>query len=538
MNNANGSTDDEEILMQKEIVSQFKFILQPKKRIMKEKSRFELGRVIVFVLITSTLIVNIQCQRSKNSDITVYSSSLDGDRLTKKTDITFTSDKESSLPVIKIDEGSRFQKIDGFGATFNEAGMICLNSLAPEAKDSVLKMLFEPVSGAGYNLMKSPIAACDFASAGPWYTYNDTPGDTAMNHFSIERDLGPNGLVTFIKEASRFGKIEIESPMDFAPDWMYYSLKKGEKHIKPEYYYSLAKYYSKYIQAYADNGITVNYLNLFNEADNSWYSNVTYKTMGLMIKNYVVPRLKADGLSTKIQLGETSNRPEALQKFPDVLNDPEVRKHIHSLTVHGYDWDKFSSLTEMHNKYPDLPIWQTEVCYARVGGLPTNEPPDRPLPLPVFEFSDGEFWGNMIMNDMKNWVSAWIYWNMILDQDGGPWLISDIHGDPDDNRQQPVVIIDRNTKKVTYTGLYYYLAHFSKFIKPGAYRINCTGGIPQLNFAAFQNVDGSIILNVINNGDESDCKIAWNNKMTISRLKAHSITTIKWNNPETNDINK
>ena len=81
----------------------------------------------------------------------------------------------------------------------------------------------------------------------------------------------------------------------------------------------LAKYYLKYLQAYAENGITINYLNLFNEADNRWYSNVTYKVMGEMIKNYVGPQLKADGLTTKIQLGETSNRPEALEKFPEFL---------------------------------------------------------------------------------------------------------------------------------------------------------------------------------------------------------------------------
>ena len=156
--------------------------------------------------------------------------------------MSFTSDKESSLPVIKIDEGTRFQKIDGFGATFNEAGMICLNSLNAETKDSVLKMLFDPDSGAGYTLMKSPIAACDFASAGPWYTYNDTPGDTSMEHFTIERDLGPNGLDYIYKRRHHeYGKFEIESPMDFAPDWMYYSLKKGEKHIKPEYYSVLGK---------------------------------------------------------------------------------------------------------------------------------------------------------------------------------------------------------------------------------------------------------------------------------------------------------
>jgi len=135
------------------------------------------------------------------------------------------------------------------------------------------------------------------------------------------------------------------------------------------------------------------------------------------------------------------------------------------------------------------------------------------------------------MNDMKNWISGWIYWNMILDQNGGPWLVSVPHGDPDPNQQHPVVIINRDTKKVTYTGLYYYLGHFSKFIKPGAYRINATGGSQQLNFAGFQNADGSIVLNIINNGDETDCKILWKNKTVIQKLKKHSITTLKWNNP-------
>jgi glucosylceramidase len=480
----------------------------------------------ICILIIGALMLNLQCQRSKDSDITVYCSSQDGDRLTRQGNILFNSDKETSIPAILIDENTRFQKIDGFGATFEEAGMICLNSINADNKDRVLKMLFEPESGAGFTLMKSPIAACDFASACPWYTYNDTPGDTLMEHFTIERDLQPNGKIKFIKEASRFGKFEIESPMDFAPDWMYYSLKKDEKHIKPEYYRALARYYSRYLKAYADNGITINYLNLFNEADNPWYSNVTYKVMGEMIKNFVVPQLKADGLSTKIQLGETSNRPEGLQKFPVVLDDPEVKKHISSLTIHGYDWDKFSTVTELHNKFPDIPIWMTEVCYV-TGAL---FPPGGPAKSPVYEFSDGEFWGNMIMNDMKNYVSGWIYWNMILDQNGGPWLVSPEHGDPDPNQQHPVVIINRDTKEVTYTGLYFYLAHFSKFIRPGAYRINSTGGLSSLNFAGFLNTDGTIILNVINNGDATDCKISWRNKMVIQRFKAHSITTVKWNN--------
>ena len=489
------------------------------------KYSFIMNRLSGFALVSGVVIMLSCCNRSGGTEITVFSSSQDGDRMTRISGLHFAKDKLSSLPEIKVDELKQFQKIDGFGATFNEAGMICLNSLNPEQKDSVLKALFDPESGAGYTLMQSPIAACDFASAGPWYTYNDTPGDTSMVNFSIERDLKPDGIIPFIRGASAFGKFEIESPADFAPDWMYFSLKKGEKHIKPEYYRALARYYSRYIKAYAENGITVNYLNLFNEADNPWYSNVTYVVMGELIKNFVVPQLRADGLTTMIQLGETSNRPEALAKFPDVLNDPDVRKHISSLTVHGYDWNKFSTLSELHEKFPDLPIWMTEVCYV----TGTLFPKGGPAKSPVYEFSDGEFWGNMIVNDMKNHVSGWIYWNMILDQEGGPWLVSTEHGDPDPNQQHPVVIIDRITKKVTYTGLYYYLAHFSRFVRPGAYRIECTGGSPSLNFVGFRNADGSIIVNVINNGDETDCKISRNNKMLIQKLKSHSVTTIRWN---------
>ncbi len=380
---------------------------------MKQKIQCELCRLIGPLLLLSVLIFYIQCKRDHGSGITVYSSSQDGDRLTKKEILQFIPEKESSVPAINVDEKTQFQMIDGFGASFNEAGMICLNSLDPEVQDSVMKMLFDPASGAGYTLMKSPLGACDFASAGPWYSYNDTPGDTLMEHFTIERDLGPNGLIPFIKKASRYGKFEIQSPMDFAPDWMYFGMKKKEeKNIKPEYYAALANYYIKYLQAYAANGVTVDNLVLFNESvcdtcPNHGYSSVTYKEMKDIIKNFLVPRLQAGKLDTKIILGETCFRYSGIELFPDVLDDPEARKHISKLAVHGYDWDQFSSLTDLHERYPDLPIWMTEICYVK---------------MPVYEFSDGEIWGNMIMNDMKNWVSGWIYWNMILDQEGGPWL--------------------------------------------------------------------------------------------------------------------
>lgn len=183
--------------------------------------------------------------KNPGNQVSVFVSSLAGDRITKYPELIFKQATEVAPGSITINETVKYQKMEGFGATFNEAGMICLNALESSSRDSVLRNLFDPVVGSGYTLMKSPIAACDFASAGPWYSYDDNPGDTKMLKFSIERDLQPNGLIPFIKSASRFGKFRIESPMDFAPDWMLYSLKQGEKNVRKEYYPALAAYYSK-----------------------------------------------------------------------------------------------------------------------------------------------------------------------------------------------------------------------------------------------------------------------------------------------------
>jgi glucosylceramidase len=173
-------------------------------------------------------------------------------------------------------------------------------------------------------------------------------------------------------------------------------------------------------------------------------------------------------------------------------------------------------------RYPELPVWQTEVCYA----LPGNFPANGPKVFPVYDFSDGEFWGNMIMNDLKTGVSGWIYWNMILDQKGGPWLVSLAHGDPDNNAQHPVVIINRETKEVSYTGLYYYLSHFSRFIRPGARKVACSTNQGQLNVGAFINQDKSLVLIIINNGNEIEAGIDGQGRSGIYRAPSHSISTI------------
>ncbi len=453
-------------------------------------------------------------------EVKVYVSSKAGDRITPKASLHFEPRRGGEEPAFRIDDGITYQTIAGFGASFLEAGMICLNSLEPDQQEAVLRALFDPDDGAGFTAMKTVIAATDFMSAGPFYTYDDTPGDVEMKHFSIQRDLGPNGLIAYIKRARKYGSFVLQAPMDYPPDWMLFDVQKNQD-VNPKYFDALARYYLRYLQEYEKNGIFIDYLSLFNEPD--IYTKIPYTKIRDLLKNHVGPLFEKEGIRTKIQLSEAPDRDDAYKNYPIALEDPAARKYVAVLPYHGYGFKHFDRMAALHKRYPELPLWMTEICYAYEAGTP------RSMPLPRYDFEDGDFWGNQIVSDLEAYASAWIYWNMILDQKGGPWMVSPIHGDPDPNVQHPVVVIDRLQRKVTYTGLYYYLAHFSKFVRPGSVRIETSGSQKGVRCVAFKRPDGSVVAELINsrNSDVEE-QFDWQGRSLRLALPAVSITTCVW----------
>jgi glucosylceramidase len=118
---------------------------------------------------------------------------------------------------------------------------------------------------------------------------------------------------------------------------------------------------------------------------------------------------------------------------------------------------------------------------------------------------------------------------MILDEKGGPWSVSQIHGNPDPNVQHPVVIIDRHSKQITYTGLYYYLAHFSKFVRPGDIRIKTSGSLNGVRVMAFKTPDGKIVTELMNSKrDAVEVGVTFHDRVLRLKLPPISITTALW----------
>ena len=97
--------------------------------------------------------------------------------------------------------------------------------------------------------MKTVIGATDFMSAGPYYTYDDYPGDIKLLHFSIGRDLQQTGLIPYIKRAQKYGSFALQAPMDYPPDWMLFDIGKHQD-VDPRYFLVLAQYYIRYLSDY------------------------------------------------------------------------------------------------------------------------------------------------------------------------------------------------------------------------------------------------------------------------------------------------
>jgi glucosylceramidase len=269
--------------------------------------------------------------------------------------------------------------------------------------------------------------------------------------------------------------------------------------------------------------VFVDFVSLFNEP--RIYTKITPEEIRDLLRDHVGPLFAKERVKSRIMPCEPNDRQSASQFWPAILDDPQARRFAGAMAYHAYGYKDFDKIAALHRRYPELRLWMTEVCHA----YETRLVP-RSVSLPRKDYEDGDFWGNQIFNDLESGASAWIYWNMILNEQGGPWLISEIHGDPDHNEQHPVVIIDRRTKEVTYTGLYYYLGHFSKFVRPGAVRVAVSGTAKGVRCLAFQEKSGKMIAQLLNSGNRPcPVNLEWRRVNLHLELPALSIVTCLWN---------
>jgi glucosylceramidase len=381
---------------------------------------------------------------------------------------------DENYPTILLDENRSFQTIEGFGGAFTDAAAITFSKLPKAAQEQFLKECFDPLEGNGYTLCRTTIHSCDYSDE--MYTYDDVAGDKELKNFSIAHDQKYRiPMMKAAMEASKGNLRFFASPWS-PPAWMKTNgeMKHGGK-LKPEYNQTWANYFVKYLKAYSAIGIPMWGLTVQNEAlaTQTWESCIfTAAEERDFVKKYLGPALQKNGFAdVKLSIWD-HNRGLIYQRAKIAYEDPEASKYIWGTAFHYYVGEHFDNVRILHDAYPDK-----KLIYTEAGTRGTWE-------------AAAKIAKDMIY-DLNNWTCAWTFWNLMLDQDGGPRHSGGSLG-------QNIVTADITTGKVTYNPPHYAFGQFSRFIKPGAKRIVSTSNSDDLISTAFLNPDGKIAVVILN----------------------------------------
>ena len=294
--------------------------------------------------------------------------------------------------------------------------------------------------------------------------------------------------------------------MKFPEVYNFGTLIWEEKNLK-----AYALYFKKFVKEYEKEDIIINQVHIQNEpiADQKFPSCVwSGKKIRDFIKDYIGPLFEESNMDTEIWLG-TLNSPYddygddnwqfgQYNNFANmILSDKNARKYVSGV---GYQWGGKHALLQTKIAYPEIKIIQTEnEC-----GEGKNS----------WEYAEYVF--NLMWTYLMNGACAYVYWNMVLEEGGiSTWGW----------KQNSLITITKDNS-IYYNPEYYLMRHFSKYIRPGAVMKGLKGDFAG-NALAFENPDGSIVLELLNPFDE-DQEITFNlNEINYNfTVKPHSFNTL------------
>lgn len=361
----------------------------------------------------------------------------------------------------------------GWGCCISE---ICAKAVLELAKDKQ-NAIFDELFGkehCGFDYCRLSIGANDFAES--WYSYDETEGDYAMEHFSIDRDR--KYILPAIREAQkRSSELHFFASPWSPPTWMkfpkvcnYGRLVETDDNLK-----AYARYFRRYLEEYAKNGIRIEQICFQNEfiSDQKFPSCLWSPALiEKFLDGYLIDEI---GDLAEIWFG-TYNGPETdarasytryYQYVGSVMQNKKCREHIKGI---AFQWAGKFAIAQAAEDYP-------EVAFIHSEG----------------ECGDGNntwdyamYTYEMYHHYFKNGARANVYWNMALDNDGlSSWGW----------RQNSLISVKNGEYR--YNPEFYLVKHFAKFVKRGAVMLATTGDFSS-NTTVFENADGSRVAVIVN----------------------------------------
>lgn len=465
-------------------------------------------RILLIALIFQSVIISASAQPPASARIFLTAKDT-SDRLTPKASVPFAAlpqPDEHSITVM-VDATHKFQTIEGIGGALTDAAAETFFKLPAARQQEVLTAYYDANKGIGYSLGRTHINSCDFSSES--YAYVSKP-DTSLRSFSIAHDL--KYRVPLIQRVLKMvPRLKIFASPWSPPAWMKTNndmLHGG--HLKPRDFDAWARYYVRFISEYARRGIPIWGLTVQNEpmAVQTWESCIyTAEEERDFVKRYLGPTLHRAHLDALKLMIWDHNRGLMYQRASTVLNDPQAARYVWGTAYHWYVGDEFRNVGAVHEAFPGKAVFFSEGC---------NYPFSWKT---IDDWKWGEEYGRSMIHDFNQWACGWTDWNILLDEKGGPNHVGNYCFAP--------IIGDTRNGSLHFVNSYYYIGHFSKFVRPGARRIACTSTTDDIIATAFINPDGRIATVIMNQTDKPQNVQVWiAGRAAPTSLPAHSIETV------------
>ena len=457
----------------------------------------------------------VETPLSFNREVQVYTTSKDSElklSLTNREQFKMATQPKETEVAVFVNTNKTFQTMLGIGGAITDASSVVFSKLSEEKQDEFLTAYYSE-KGIGYNIIRTSIHSCDFSPNS--FTYI-AEGDKELKTFSIEKDK--EFRIPLIKRAINKMNRDL---VFYASPWSPPAFMKGKEDmlhggkLLPEFFQSWATYYTKFIKSYEIEGIPVWGVTIQNEpmAVQRWESCIyTAEEERDFLKNYLGPTFEKEGLGDKKIVVWDHNRDLISHRANTIFDDPEAEKYAWGIGFHWYEtWTgadpNYKNLQNINDSYPTKNLLFTEGCQESFD------------PNHYQRWSNAERYGNSMINDFNNGTVGWTDWNVLLDEKGGPNHVGNFCFSP--------IHADTNTNELIYTPSYFYIGHFSKFIKPGAKRLSTTSSRSTLESTSFVNKNGSIVTVVMNKTDDDILyKLIVDSKEVEINISAHSIQTL------------
>lgn len=404
-------------------------------------------------------------------------------------EMTIKKSKISSNNLIKFDLDNEIGIFYGFGSAITESSGFNYQNLSEDNRKNFIRDYFLS-SGLNYNYGRISIGSNDFSLSS--YSYAKKRN---LNDFNISRDK--KYIIPFLLDILKNKNISlIASP--WSPPKMYKKLPILYYGIKlsRRYYSRYSDYLINFINEYRKLGIKIDYLTIQNEpvARQHWESCVfKLDEQKDFIYNHLLNKLT----DTKVLLWDHNK-----DNLFNIINDLYIKNDkVGGIAFHYYTGSHFDEIKKIREKYKELFLVNSEMCCAYSLYNEKNW------------ISSAEYYINDIIGDMNNGINAYLDWNILLDENGGPTY-----------KNNPVksasIRIGDNYVK---SPIYYYLYHISHFIDNSVIIKNENN--TNLKIVSLKNNKKIIVVIMNKSNQDIEYNLLLKNKNIYDEIKKHTIVT-------------